>query len=133
MLSQQIFDPPPTIECSDLDGSPTWEGQMEGRNQKFGIVISVISAGFQIDPLAVLSPTRRKAQVALSRQVSMYLAHVSLGMSLTEVGRGFDRDRTTVAHACQLIEDLRDEPEFDFALDHLEGAALKLALFCDQS
>ena len=43
-------------------------------------------------------------------------------LSLTEVGRLFERDRTTVAHACGLIEDKRDEPDFDYRLDHLERA-----------
>jgi hypothetical protein len=33
-----------------------------------------------------------------------------------------DRDRTTVAHACGLVEDQRDDPNFDFRLDHLERA-----------
>jgi chromosomal replication initiation ATPase DnaA len=52
----------------------------------------------------------------------MYLAHVGCGVSLTEVGRLFERDRTTVAHACGLIEDKRDDPDFDYRLDHLERA-----------
>jgi chromosomal replication initiation ATPase DnaA len=52
----------------------------------------------------------------------MYLAHVGLGMNLTEVARVFARDRTTVAHACARIEDRRDAAPFDRALDLLEGA-----------
>jgi chromosomal replication initiation ATPase DnaA len=44
--------------------------------------------------------TRGRAKVALARQVAMYLAHVGCGLSLTETGRMFDRDRTTVAPAC---------------------------------
>jgi chromosomal replication initiation ATPase DnaA len=52
----------------------------------------------------------------------MYLAHVSCGLTLTEVGHLFARDRTTVAHACIVVEDRRDEVPFDRALDLLEGA-----------
>jgi len=37
-------------------------------------------------------------------------------LSLTEVARGFARDRTTVSHACHLIEDRRDDPDFDARL-----------------
>jgi len=43
----------------------------------------------------------------------MYVTHVMMGLSMAEVGRGFGRDRTTVMHACHLIEDMRDDPEFD--------------------
>jgi len=66
--------------------------------------------------------SRGRANVALARQVAMYLAHVGCGLSLTEAGRLFERDRTTVAHACGVIEDRRDDPLFDRALDLLEWA-----------
>jgi chromosomal replication initiation ATPase DnaA len=71
--------------------------------------------------------TRGRAKVALARQVAMYLAHVGCGLSLTETGRLFERDRTTVAHACGIIEDRRDDPHFDRALDLLEWAVPALA------
>jgi len=64
--------------------------------------------------------TRGRAKVALARQVAMYLAHVVCGLTLTDTGRLFGRDRTTVAHACGVIEDRRDDPLFDRALDLLE-------------
>ena len=64
--------------------------------------------------------TRGRANVALARQVAMYLAHVVCGLTLTDTGRLFGRDRTTVAHACGVIEDRRDDPLFDRALDLLE-------------
>lgn len=70
--------------------------------------------------------TRGRAKVALARQVAMYLAHVGCGLSLTETGRLFGRDRTTVAHACGVIEDRRDDPLFDRALDLLEWAVPSL-------
>jgi hypothetical protein len=52
----------------------------------------------------------------------MYLAHVAFGLSYSEVGRAFGRDRTTAAHACRLIEDRRDEPPVDALLGALEHA-----------
>jgi hypothetical protein len=64
--------------------------------------------------------------VAFARQVSMYLAHVGCGLSLTDVGILFARDRSTVAHACCVVEDRRDDPEFDSRLDHLERAIISL-------
>jgi chromosomal replication initiation ATPase DnaA len=71
--------------------------------------------------------SRGRAKVALARQVAMYLAHVACGLSLTDAGRLFGRDRTTVAHACGVIEDKRDDPLFDRALDLLEWAVPSLA------
>lgn len=63
---------------------------------------------------------------AFARQIAMYLAHVGFGLSMAEIGRAFGRDRTTVVHACHLIEDRRDEVRFDQLLDHLEQAAIAL-------
>lgn len=57
--------------------------------------------------------SRCRKKTALARQLAMYLAHVVLGRSLTEIGEAFGRDRTTVSHACALIEDMRDDPAFD--------------------
>lgn len=70
--------------------------------------------------------TRGQPHVALARQVGMYLAHVSFELSLTEVGVLFTRDRTTVAHACSVVEDRRDDPRFDRTIDLLEGAVRHL-------
>jgi Bacterial dnaA protein helix-turn-helix len=71
--------------------------------------------------------SRGRAKVALARQVAMYLAHVACGMTLSDTGRLFGRDRTTVAHACGVIEDRRDDPLFDRALDLLEWSVPALA------
>ncbi len=60
--------------------------------------------------------------MASARQLAMYLAHVVGGLSLSEVGRLFGRDRTTVAHACQVVEDRRDDLTFDRAVSLLELA-----------
>ena len=64
--------------------------------------------------------TRGQAQVALARQVAMYITHVGCGISLTEVGAMYNRDRTTVSHACQVVEKRRDDGNFDHAIDLIE-------------
>jgi chromosomal replication initiation ATPase DnaA len=66
--------------------------------------------------------SRGRAAAAFARQTAMYLAHVHLGITLSEVGRTFGRDRTTVAHACAKIEDRRDDPKFERVLACLETA-----------
>jgi chromosomal replication initiation ATPase DnaA len=52
----------------------------------------------------------------------MYIAHVHLRLSLSEVGRYFGRDRTTAAHACRTVEDRRDEEMIDRIIDRIGGA-----------
>jgi len=74
----------------------------------------------------IAAPTRLKAPVAAARQVAMYLVHVALGVSLTRIGRLFGRDRSTVAHACQCVEDRRDDPAFDEFIEALERTLLEL-------
>lgn len=69
---------------------------------------------------SLTAPTRGNANIARARQVLMYLAHVGCRLTLTEVGKMFQRDRTTVAHACQVVEDCREDLEFDRAVELLE-------------
>ena len=83
-----------------------------------------VAAAFRVPVEEMRATTRRRARVAFARQVAMYVAHVGLGFSLTAVGREFSRDRTTAAHACRVVEDLRDDPQVDATLDYLESAAI---------
>ena len=65
--------------------------------------------------------TRQTQDVALARQIAMYLAHTIFSLPLTEVGHQFGRDRTTVSHACALVEDRRDDEVFDTTISQLES------------
>lgn len=80
------------------------------------------AAAFALPVGELLASTRRSSYVAFARQSAMYLAHVCFGVSLRQVGDAFGRDRTTAAHACQLVEDRRDDPAVDAVLGSLEGA-----------
>lgn len=97
-------------------------GQAEAvhRSDYTGLVRALVAHAFDVDNADLSAPTRRKADVALARQTAMYLSHVALQMSLSQVGRAFGRDRTTAAHACHVIEDRRDDPQFDGLLMQLE-------------
>ncbi|HJU32734.1 MAG TPA: helix-turn-helix domain-containing protein [Hyphomicrobiaceae bacterium] len=81
-----------------------------------------MSRAFMVDSAELWSVTRGCPRAAFARQVAMYLAHIAWGLTLTQVGQVFTRDRTTVAHACSLIEDLRDDRVLDRSLELLEGA-----------
>lgn len=91
------------------------------------VIEQAVSTVFRVPSGELRARTRCQARIAFARQVAMYLAHVAYGLSLTEVGVLFGRDRTTVAHACGVVEDRRDDPAFDTAMEHLESSIVVLA------
>lgn len=92
------------------------------RAAQVALMQETVALAWNVPITEIRSPTRRKAAVAQARQVAMYLTHVIYGFSLSAVGRHFGRDRTTAAHACRLVEDRRDDKNFDMLLDRLEQA-----------
>ena len=75
------------------------------------------------------SNTRGPKAVSSARAMAMYLVHVSTGLSMTRTGRAFGRDRTTVRHALRRIEDKRDDPVFDRALEGLAQRLRSIAAY----
>lgn len=72
------------------------------------------------DEAEILGGLRGTAEVARARHVAMYLLHTSLSIPYGDVGALFGRDRTTVSHACRIVEDLRDVPAQDDFIIMLE-------------
>ena len=90
---------------------------------------TVVAAAFgqlSFEPEGPKASPRPARTTVFARQIAMYLSHIGFGVSMADVGKIFDRDRTTVVHACHVIEDRRDEARFDHLLDHLEQAATAL-------
>ena len=85
-------------------------------------LLELVAAARRLEPRQLLGPDRGKAEIALARQLAMYLMHTQFSGIYSDVGRFFGRDRTTVSHACALIEDLRDESAFDEEVGALEAA-----------
>lgn len=86
-----------------------------------------VACVFEIERERLNQPTRGVASVSQARQVAMYLAHVGYGLSLTAVGELFERDRTTVAHACRIVEERREAVAYDRAMDLLEAVVRQLS------
>lgn len=84
------------------------------------VLEAAIEAAFQVPAEELRNPQRGAAPVAFARQCAFYLAHVVLGLSLTDAGCLFGRDRTTASHACRVVEDRRDDPDLDAKLDLIE-------------
>jgi chromosomal replication initiation ATPase DnaA len=96
----------------------------EGRAQDEAaarLAAGVVAFALDVSDEDVLSLQRGNAAVAFARQVAAYLCHTAFEMSLARVAIAFGRDRSTVAHACHVIEDRRDEAHFDVWIGSLES------------
>jgi len=102
------------------DESPVLDFEPRRRDRAGWCLLRFVAAARGVATRQLLLPSRGEADVALARQLAMYLMHVVLGRVYHDVGRFFGRDRTTVSHACALIEDLRDDPQFDAEVGRLE-------------
>lgn len=87
-------------------------------------MIDIAAALFDVPSRELRRPGRQSLGVSRVRQIAMYVSHVTLRLNMTDVGRGFGRDRTTVLHACHLIEDMRDDADFDRVVGQTERVAL---------
>jgi hypothetical protein len=118
------------IKGPQCDAKPLWDrgdparpGPGAKTTQRLCDVVALATAAaFAVPVGELISATRRSPYVAFARQSAMYLAHVTFGLNYSEVARAFGRDRTTAAHACQLIEERRDDPAVDAVLGSLEDA-----------
>ena len=86
----------------------------------------VVAGEFGVSVEELMAPTRARAEIAFARQVAMYLAHVVYQMTYNEVAEAFDRERTTVAYACAVVEDARDDAELDVRMERLEAQLTRL-------
>lgn len=85
-------------------------------------ITTSVAAEFGIALADIESAARGSREAAFARQIAMYLAHVGFGLGFTEIGKFFGRDRTTVAHACRVVEDRRDDVWFECRIAALEFA-----------
>jgi chromosomal replication initiation ATPase DnaA len=95
-------------------------------------VISLVADRRRVDVMDLLRTSRSQAHIAAARQLAMYLVNVKLGRTMTDIGTLFGRDRTTVSHACRVVEDRR-EGAFEREVDRLEMAIDALAELRDSS
>ncbi len=90
----------------------------DAEDARFAASLTAYALGLTHD--AILASGRGTPAEAYARQIAMYLSHVGYGMSLARVARAFKRDRSTVAHACHVVEDRRDDEDFDRWVERLE-------------
>jgi chromosomal replication initiation ATPase DnaA len=69
----------------------------------------------------MLRRSRGSGPAAAARQLAIYLSHVLLERPQDVVAELFNRDRTTIAHAVQAIEDHRDRPGLEAEIARIEA------------
>lgn len=92
------------------------------------LAASLVGYALEVKAEDILLPERGRRELVRARQIAMYLAHVALSMSLSRVAFAFERDRSTVAHACHRIEEMRDDASFDSWLEALEEGVTTFVL-----
>ena len=83
-------------------------------------IVNLVSEQFGIKAEDIGSK-KRSAEIALPRQICMYLCREILDMSLSEIGVVVgNRDHSTVIHGCEKIkEDIKNNPELASKIDIL--------------
>jgi len=98
----------------------------EARVKAADLVVSVTGRAFEVSRAELMAKTRSRTEIAFARQVAMYLLHIVFGLTYKETGDCFGRERTTVAYACSLVEDSRDDLDLDRKLDTLTESLERL-------
>ena len=91
-------------------------------------LLAIVARHRGIEPARLLSRSRCTAEVALSRQVAMYLCRKHLGLSFPELGRAFGgRDHSTALYSCKKVEQLqRDDKSLKTMLHALTEKCLAM-------
>lgn len=106
-----------------MDEHPGWlAARKVGDGVSARLAATLASYGLGVPVEEILGEGRGSRRTAFARQVAMYLCHVAFERSLARVAQAFGRDRSTVAYACHLIEDRREDPVFDGWIGAMEQA-----------
>ncbi|AMM85037.1 helix-turn-helix domain-containing protein [Martelella sp. AD-3] len=103
-------------------------GQMADIRTACRIVLLITREMAQVAGDRVSLKADRRRSVSHFRQIAMYVCHVTLQLSLSEIGAAFGRDRTTVAYSCRVIEDRRDDRAFDEFIASVERLAYSVVV-----
>ena len=83
-------------------------------------IAACVALDFGLKAPDLFASKSRSQRLSHARQIAMYLAHVGFALPFDVVGRHFRRDRSTVAHACRVIEDARDDRWLDLRITALD-------------
>jgi hypothetical protein len=117
---------PELPERAGRPGKIACKARMPGRRRARAIrpvcgAVRVI-AGEIVFLIGGRAPDGRNRRFAMShvQQIAMYVCHVVLQLTMTDIAAAFGRDRTTVGHACARVEDRRDDKAYDTLVASIE-------------
>lgn len=67
-------------------------------------IVRKIAARNEVSVADIMSASR-KAPIVAARQMAMYRLRANLGLSYPAIGKFFNRDHSTVMHACQKVKE----------------------------
>ncbi|MFN4041960.1 MAG: chromosomal replication initiator DnaA [Brevundimonas sp.] len=86
---------------------------------KADLAVHLVAAAFGVPAERMMVRGRAEPVACHARRVAIYLVHVTYGWTLERVGHVFRVNRATAGAACRWVEDRRDEPDFDRAVEQL--------------
>jgi chromosomal replication initiation ATPase DnaA len=90
--------------------------------QRAGLAQTIVGQIYAVSALEMRGATRGRPRAAWARQVAIHLAHSVFGMSHVQLAVEFQRDRSTVSHACDVIRRQRaNNSELDATLHWMEA------------
>jgi chromosomal replication initiation ATPase DnaA len=88
---------------------------------KAAFVAYLVAMATGVSAETILVGRRAPGRAGLARAMALYLLHVGFALPQNRVAAAFQRDRTTICHACRRIEALRERADVDRALERLEA------------
>ena len=77
------------------------------------IVSHIVSEFVMLTGERVQMRRDRRRVICHIRQIAMYICHVTLSIPLNDIASAYGKDRSTVGHACGVVEDRRDNAAYD--------------------
>ena len=87
-----------------------------------GLVANAVALEFGVDAedLTRSGSKRGGRTLVMARQIAIYLCRTVFNISAARVARVFNRHHSTVVHACEQIENYREDPRLDRHIQKLE-------------
>lgn len=87
---------------------------------RLDLTFAAVAMEFSVPELCRAEHSLRKGQICYVRQIAMYLLHTIFELNMTRTAELVSRDRSTVSHACRVVEEGRDDPVLNAKISRLE-------------
>lgn len=117
----QLMGTPITLDCA-RDSLSQLMKTRDTRAVTPELIISVVGEQYGVSAEQILSKNRSR-NIALPRQIAMYLCRDMTSLSTTTIGKAFGgRDHTTVMHGCDKIgEEMQSDFSFKKRVEEIAG------------